>query len=85
LDTIKKNGWEVLSHLPHNPGLALSGYHLFWILKYHMRGQHYMNDNAVQEGIYSWLQGDGMDFFTAVGSLSACRTGRSAWIMLEIL
>jgi len=44
-----------------------------------------MNDNAVQEGIYSWLQGDGMDFFTAVGSLSACRTGRSAWIMLEIL
>jgi hypothetical protein len=40
LQTILKNGWELLSHPPYSPDLAPSDYLLFGTLKDHLRG-HY--------------------------------------------
>jgi len=40
-----------------------NNYHLFSALKDHMRGQHYENDDTVQEAVQSWLQVAGMDFY----------------------
>jgi hypothetical protein len=38
LQTIQKNGWELLSHPPY----------------YHLRGHHYVTDEAIQEAVRSW-------------------------------
>jgi histone-lysine N-methyltransferase SETMAR len=46
-----QNGWELLSHPPYSPDLALSDCHLFGLLKYHLRGHHYETDEAVQEAV----------------------------------
>jgi histone-lysine N-methyltransferase SETMAR len=40
LQTIRKNGCELLSHPPYSPDLAPSDYHLFGPLKDHLRGYH---------------------------------------------
>jgi hypothetical protein len=45
---ILENGWKVL---PHTPYLAPLDYHLLKALKDRKRGQHYENNNAVQEAM----------------------------------
>jgi transposase len=64
LQTIQKNGWELLSNPPYCPDLDPSDYHLFGPLKYHLRGHHYETDEAVQEAVRSWLRGAGTDFYS---------------------
>jgi len=49
------------SHIHHTAQTWVS--HLFGILKDHMRGQHYENDDTVQEATHSWMQGAGTDFY----------------------
>jgi hypothetical protein len=49
LQTIQKNGRELLSHPPYSTDLALSDYDLFGPLKHHLRGHHYETDEAVQK------------------------------------
>jgi histone-lysine N-methyltransferase SETMAR len=51
LQTIQKNGWELLSHPPYCPDLAPSDYHLLGPLKDHLRGHNYESDEAVQEAV----------------------------------
>jgi histone-lysine N-methyltransferase SETMAR len=63
LQTIQKNGWELLSHPLYSLDLALSDYHLFRPLKDHLRGHLYETDKAVQEAVRSRLQGAGTDFY----------------------
>jgi histone-lysine N-methyltransferase SETMAR len=53
LQIIQNNGWELLSHPPYSPALAPSGYHLFGLLKDHLRGHHDKTDEAVQEALRS--------------------------------
>jgi transposase len=59
LQTIRKNGWELLSHPPYSPDFAPSDYHLFGPLKDHLRVHHYETDEAVQEA----MRGAGTDFY----------------------
>jgi histone-lysine N-methyltransferase SETMAR len=59
LQTIQKNGWELLSHPPYSQDLAPSDYHMFGPLKDHPRSHHYETDEAVLEAVGSWLRGDG--------------------------
>jgi histone-lysine N-methyltransferase SETMAR len=51
LQTIQKNGWELLSHPSYSPDLAPSDYHLFGPSQDHLRGHHYETDEAVQEAV----------------------------------
>jgi transposase len=63
LQTIQKNGWELLSHPPNSPDLAPSDYHLFRLLRDHLTCYYYETDEAVQEAVRSWLRGAGTDFY----------------------
>jgi hypothetical protein len=47
-EVITKNGWEVLLHSACIRDLASLDYYLFGVLKDHMRGQNYENNNEVQ-------------------------------------
>jgi hypothetical protein len=52
---------------------APSHCHLFGPLKYNMRGQHYKNDEAVQQNMHTWLQNTGRDYYcTSIFSLAEC-------------
>jgi hypothetical protein len=73
----KQHGWELLSHPPFSPDLALSAYHLFGPLKDHLRGHHYQTDEAVHEAARSWLRGAGTDVYRR-GSFNICNAGRNA-------
>jgi hypothetical protein len=42
--------------------LAPTDYHWFGLLKEDLRGHHYQTD-AVEEAVWSWLQGAGTDFY----------------------
>jgi transposase len=64
LQTIQKNGWELLSHPFYSPDLAPSDYHLFDPLKEHLRGHHCETDEADQEAVRSWLRGAGTDLYS---------------------
>jgi hypothetical protein len=46
---------ELLSHPPNNPNLTPSDYHLYGLLKDHLRGHYYETDEAVHEAVRSWL------------------------------
>jgi hypothetical protein len=62
LQTIQKNGWDLLSHPPYSTDLAPSDYHLFGPLKDHLRGHHYETDEAVQKvvrRVQKFTDGDG--------------------------
>jgi transposase len=76
LQTIQKNGWELLPHPAYSPDLIPSDYHL----KDHLRGQHYVTDEAVQEAVRSWLQRAGTTDFYRRGILSFCNAGRNTQI-----
>jgi len=53
LDTVAKNGWDILSHPLYSPDFASSEDHLFRILKDCVRGQHCENDDTAQEAVLS--------------------------------
>jgi hypothetical protein len=38
-------------------------YHLFGLLKDHLRGHHYETNETVQEPLRSWLRGASVDFY----------------------
>jgi len=82
LETIIKNSWKCCHTV--QTCLSQTTYHLFRILKGHMRGNHYKNDNTVQEATHSWLQGPRIDSTTAE-YLSSCSTDRTVWMGLQIL
>ena len=48
---IQELGWEVLSHSPYSPDLALSDYHLFRDLQVILEGVHFIDE----EGAETWL------------------------------
>jgi hypothetical protein len=79
LQTIQKNGWELLSHPSYSPDLAPSDYHLFGPLKYHLRGHYYDTDEAVQEAVRSCLRGAGTDFYRRGIFKILTEVHRSGW------
>jgi hypothetical protein len=63
MDTLRALKFEVLKHPPHSPDLAPSDFHLFERMKEHLRGQKFVNDNDVMEGVQSWLKAMPKSFF----------------------
>jgi histone-lysine N-methyltransferase SETMAR len=65
LETIQKNGWELLSLPSYSPDLPPPppDYHLFGPVKDHLRGLHYETNEAVQEAMRSWLREARTDFY----------------------
>ena len=49
--TLQQLGWEVLTHPPYSPDLALSDFHLFGPLKEFFRGQHFSTDDKVKQAV----------------------------------
>ena len=45
---LKELAWEVLSHLPYSPDLALSNYHLFRSLHHFFKDRQYQNRDDVK-------------------------------------
>jgi len=44
-------GWEQFDHLPYNPDLAPSDFHLFLHLKSFLAGRRFHDDNEVKEAV----------------------------------
>jgi hypothetical protein len=53
-----------------------SDYHMFGLLKDHLRIHHYETDEAVHEAVRSWLRGAGTDFYSR-DILRFCNAGRN--------
>ena len=49
LETIKKEGWEILPHPPYSPDLAPSDFFLFGPLKETLRGVKFNSNEEVKE------------------------------------
>ena len=50
-----KFSWTVLPHLPYSPDLAPSDFYLFGSLKNGLRGQSFVDNNAVIDAVKNWL------------------------------
>jgi hypothetical protein len=48
--------WELHEHLPYGPDLAPSNYHLFGLLKTHLGGKSFADDEEVETGVRKWLR-----------------------------
>jgi histone-lysine N-methyltransferase SETMAR len=50
-------------HPPYSPDLAPSDYHLFTYLKNWLRSQLFSSNEALMEGVKTWLSSQAADFF----------------------
>ena len=62
MDTLCALKFEVLKHPPYSPDLAPSDFHLFGLVKEHLRDQKFADDE-VMEAVQSWLKATPKSFF----------------------
>jgi hypothetical protein len=74
METIQKLKWNVLPHPPYSPDRAPSDYHLFGLLKEHLGGKGFRNNEEVIQDVREWLHGQPRDF-----SLSGIRKLPDRW------
>ena len=48
--------WTALEHLPYSPDLSPCEYHIFGPLKETLGGQHFDDDEQVEDFVHKWLQ-----------------------------
>jgi histone-lysine N-methyltransferase SETMAR len=60
---LKELGWEVLSHPPYSPDLALSDYHLFRSLRNHLREKHFDDQDHVKSDLETFFQSLSKKFY----------------------
>jgi histone-lysine N-methyltransferase SETMAR len=48
--------WELLEHPPYSLNLAPSNFHLFGLLKNHLGGKHFADDEEVEMEVWKWLR-----------------------------
>jgi histone-lysine N-methyltransferase SETMAR len=58
--------WELLEHPPYSSDLAPSDFHLFGLLKNHLGGKRFIDDEEVETEVQKWLRQQSKDFY-AVG------------------
>ena len=58
MDTIQKLKWNVLPHPSYSPD-----YHLFGLLKEHLGGKRFCNNEEVIQAVQEWLHWQPKDFF----------------------
>ncbi|GJQ83794.1 hypothetical protein Trydic_g5654 [Trypoxylus dichotomus] len=47
---LQKYNWDGIVHQPHSPDLVLPDYHLFGLLKAHLSGKRFEDDDELQDG-----------------------------------
>jgi histone-lysine N-methyltransferase SETMAR len=62
---IQELQWELLEHPPYGPDLATSDFHLFGLLKNHLGGKRFADDEEVETGVRKWLRRRSKDFYDA--------------------
>ena len=77
-------GYELLPHPPYSPDLAPSNFCLFPLLKEHLSGTHFSNDNDVTASVESFFTGK-MNSSTRLVYKSCRNNGTSALKLAEIM
>ncbi|KAK6760959.1 hypothetical protein RB195_022143 [Necator americanus] len=63
-------GWEVLPHLPHNPDLAPSDYHLFRSLQHHLEEKQYDDRDHLENDLRAFFTSESPEFYAkGIGDL----------------
>jgi histone-lysine N-methyltransferase SETMAR len=62
---IQELQWELLEHPPYSPDLAPSDFHLFGLLKHHLGGKCFADDEEVEMEVRKWLRQQSKDFYAA--------------------
>ena len=60
---IVEKGWTILPHPPYSPDLAPSDFHMFGPLKDYLRGQQFVDDDAVKSAVKAWIRQCKPEFF----------------------
>jgi hypothetical protein len=53
---IQELQWEVLEYPPNSPDLALSDFRLFGLLKGHLGGKRFADDEELETEVWKWLR-----------------------------
>ena len=64
---VKDIGFEQLSHLPYSPDLTPSDFYLFRLLKQHLRGMRFFDDDELQQAMVSYLDSMPLQEFYLTG------------------
>ena len=65
MDTVERNGYELIPHPAYSPDLAPSDFFLFPNLKKDIRGLHFQSDEEVVTAVEEWVNGKDPDFFSS--------------------
>ena len=65
MDTVERNGYELIPHPASSPDLAPSDFFLFPNLKKDIRGLHFRSDEEVVTAAEEWVNGKDPDFFSS--------------------
>ena len=60
---LAKLGWEILSHPPYYPDLALSDYHLFLSLQNFLQGKKFKNEEDIKKALVQFFASKDKAFF----------------------
>ena len=65
MDTVERNGYELIPHPAHLPDLAPSDFFLFSNLKKDIPGCHFRSDEEVVTAVEAWINGKDPDIFSS--------------------
>ena len=65
MDTVERNGYELIPHPAYSPDLAPSDFFLFPNLKMDIRGLHFRSDEEVGTAVEEWVNGKNLGFFSS--------------------
>ena len=65
IDSVERNGYELIPHPTYSPDLAPSDFFLFQNLKKNIRGCHFRSDEEVVTAVEEWVNGKDPDFFSS--------------------
>ena len=65
MDTLERNGYEIIRHSAYSPVLVSCDLSLFPNLKKDIRGCHFLSDEYVVTAVEEWVNGKDPDFFSS--------------------
>ena len=65
MNTVERNGYELIPHPAYSPDLATSDFFLFPNLRKDIRGLHFRSDEEVVMPVEEWVNGKDPDFFSS--------------------
>ena len=63
-ETLRNLKFQVMTHPPYSPDLALSEFHLFGSLKEALRNCQFTSDKEVKEAMHAWLAAQSKTIFS---------------------